>query len=105
MLNPKNNPIPILNLRRQLIPEEFDLLALALTPKETDTNNILSFINYTTTDKQTEGLLPIEIEIRDAKIFIKMVAQDPNKYYCLLQNYYLKLTRAKIRAAQDRDII
>ena len=56
--------MPILNLRCQLIPGEFDLLALALTPKgkpsglknyddlnEGDTNNILSFINYTTTDK------------------------------------------------------
>jgi len=63
MLNLKNNPIPILNLQRQLIPEEFDLLALALTPKETDTDNILSFINYITTDKQTEGLLPIKIKI------------------------------------------
>jgi len=51
MLNLKNNPIPILNLQRQLILGEFDLLALALTPKETDTNNILSFINYITTDK------------------------------------------------------
>ena len=56
MLNLKNNPIPTLNLRRQLIPEEFDLLALALTPKgkpsglkdynnlnKVDTNNILFF--------------------------------------------------------------
>jgi len=51
MLNPKNNLIPILNLQRQSILEEFDLLALALTLKEMDTNNILSFINYTTTDK------------------------------------------------------
>jgi len=51
MLNLKNNLIPILNLRRQLILGEFDLLALALTPKEIDTNNILSFINYITTDK------------------------------------------------------
>jgi len=51
MLNLKNNLIPILNLRRQSIPGEFDLLALALTPKEVDTNNILSFINYITTDK------------------------------------------------------
>jgi hypothetical protein len=68
--------MPILNLRRQLILGEFDLLALALTPKgkpsglknydnlnKGDTNNILSFINYTTTDKQAEGLLPIKIEI------------------------------------------
>ena len=64
MLNLKNNPIPILNLHRQLIPGEFNLLALALTPKgkpsglkdynnlnKVDTNNILSFINYITTDK------------------------------------------------------
>ena len=76
MLNPKNNLIPILNLQRQLILGEFDLLALALTPKgkpsslknynnlnEGDTNNILSFINYITTDKQVEGLLPIKIKI------------------------------------------
>ena len=74
MLNPKNNPIPILNLQRQLILGEFDLLALALAPKELDTNNVLSFINYITTDKQTEGLLPIKIKIRDAEIFIKIVA-------------------------------
>ena len=64
MLNPKNNSIPILNLRRQSIPEEFNLLALALTPKgkpsslkdyndlnKVDTNNVLSFINYITIDK------------------------------------------------------
>ena len=64
MLNPKNNLMPILNLRRQLIPGEFNLLALALTPKgkpsglknyddlnKGDTNNILSFIDYITTDK------------------------------------------------------
>ena len=64
MSNPKNNPMPILNLRRQLIPGEFDSSALALTPEgkpsslknyddlnEGDTNNILSFINYITTDK------------------------------------------------------
>jgi len=31
-----------------------------------------------------EGLLPIKIEIQDAKTFAKMVAQDPNKYYRLL---------------------
>ena len=56
--------MPILNLRRQLILGEFNLLALALTPKgkpsslknynnlnEGDTNNILSFINYITIDK------------------------------------------------------
>ena len=48
-----------------MILREFNLLALVLTPKgkpsdlknynnlnEVDTNNILSFINYTTTDKQ-----------------------------------------------------
>jgi hypothetical protein len=76
MSNLKNNLIPTLNLRRQLTPGEFDLLALALTPKgkpsglkdyndpnKVDIDNILSFINYITTDKQAEGLLPIEIEI------------------------------------------
>jgi len=76
MSNPKNNLILILNLRRQSIPGEFDLLALALTPKgkpsglkdydnlnEVDIKNILSFINYITTDKQAEGLLPIKIKI------------------------------------------
>ena len=64
MLNLKNNPIPILNLRRQLTLGEFDLLVLALTPKgkpsdlkdynnlnKVDTNKVLSFINYTTIDK------------------------------------------------------
>ena len=64
MLNLKNNLIPILNLRRQLTLREFDLLALALTPKgkpsnlknynnfnEVDTDNISSFINYITIDK------------------------------------------------------
>ena len=64
MLNLKNNPIPIFNLRRQLTLKEFNLLALALTPKgkpsdlknynnlnKVDTNNILSFINYITIDK------------------------------------------------------
>ena len=64
------------NLRRQLILGKFDLLALALTPKEklsglknhnnfnkVDTNNILSFINYITMDKQAEKLLPIKIKI------------------------------------------
>ena len=64
MLNLKNNPIPILNPRRQSILKGFDLLALALTPKgkpsglkdynnfnKVDINNILSFINYITTDK------------------------------------------------------
>jgi len=47
-------------------------------------NNILSFINYITMDKQAEELLPIKIKIRDAKMFIKKVAQKPNKYYRLL---------------------
>jgi hypothetical protein len=64
MSYPKNNLIPILNLQRQSILEEFNLLALALTPKgkpsglkdynnlnKVDTNNILSFINYITIDK------------------------------------------------------
>ena len=64
MLNLKNNLIPILNLRCQLTLKEFNLLALALTPKgkpsdlknyndlnKVDTNNVLSFINYITTDK------------------------------------------------------
>ena len=54
----------MLNLHRQLTLKEFNLLALALTPKgkpsdlkdynnlnKVDTNNILSFINYITTDK------------------------------------------------------
>ena len=76
MLNLKNNLISIFNLRRQLTLGEFDLLALALTPKgkpsglknynnlnKVDTNNILSFINHITTDKQVEGLLPIKIKI------------------------------------------
>jgi hypothetical protein len=89
--------MPILNLRRQLILGEFDLLALALTPKgkpsglknyddlnEGDTNNILSFIDYITTDKQAEGLLPIKIEIWDAETFVKKVAREPDKYYRLL---------------------
>ena len=64
MSNLKNNPIPILNLYRQLTLGEFNLLALALTPKgklsslkdynnlnKVDTNNILSFINYITINK------------------------------------------------------
>ena len=64
MLNLKNNPIPIFYLCRQLILGEFDLLALALTPKgkpsglkdynnfnKVNTDNISSFINYITTDK------------------------------------------------------
>jgi len=40
ILNLKNNLIPTLNLQRQLILGEFNLSALALTPKEGDTNNI-----------------------------------------------------------------
>ena len=64
MLNLKNNLILILNLQRQLILGEFDLLTLALTLKgkpsglkdynnfnKMDTDNILSFIDYITTDK------------------------------------------------------
>ena len=64
MLNLKNDLIAILNLRHQLILKEFDLSALALTPKgkpsgsknynylnKVNSNNILSFINYTATDK------------------------------------------------------
>jgi len=64
MSNLKNNPIPIPNLRRQLILGEFDSLALALTLKgkpsglkdyndlnEGDTSNILFFINYITINK------------------------------------------------------
>jgi len=63
MLNLKNNPIPILKPQHQLIPGGFNLLALALTPKgkpsslkdynnhKGDINNVLSFINYITTDK------------------------------------------------------
>ena len=64
MLNLKNNLIPILNPQRQLIPGGFNLLAQALTPKgkpsglkyynslnKVDINNVLSFINYITTDK------------------------------------------------------
>ena len=64
MLNLKNNLILILNLHCQLTLEEFDLSALVLNPKgepsglknynnfnKVDTDNILSFINYTTTDK------------------------------------------------------
>src|SRR6266700_3731400 len=97
MSNPKNNPIPTLSLRRQSILREFNLLALALILKgkpsglkdynnfnKVDTNNVLSFIDYITTDKQVEGLLPIEIKIQDAKTFVRMVAQKPNKYYRLL---------------------
>ena len=66
MLNLKNNLIFIFNLHRQLTLGELNLLvlALALTLKgkpsdlknynnlnKVDTNNILSFINYITTDK------------------------------------------------------
>jgi len=59
MSNLKNNPIFILNLQRQLILKEFNLLTLALIFKgkpnglkdyndfnKINTNNILSFINY-----------------------------------------------------------
>ena len=87
MLNPENNPISIFYLHRQSILGEFNLLVLTLTPKgkpsglkdyndlnKVDTDNILSFINYTTTDKQVKGLPPIKIEIRDTKIFVKIVA-------------------------------
>jgi hypothetical protein len=62
--NLKNNLIFTLNLRRQSILKEFNLLALALTPKgkpnglkdynnfnKVNTNNVLSFINHITTDK------------------------------------------------------
>jgi len=63
MLNLKNNLIPILKPRHQLVLEGFNLLALALTPKgkpsglknynnyKGDINNVLFFINYITTDK------------------------------------------------------
>ena len=64
MLNLENNLIPIFYLHRQSIPKEFNLLALVLTPKgkpnclkdynnfnKVNTDNILSFINYITTDK------------------------------------------------------
>ena len=64
MLNLKNNLIPIFYLHRQLILGEFDLLALALTPKgkpsglkdyndfnKVNTDNISFFINYITMDK------------------------------------------------------
>jgi len=64
MSNLKNNPISILNPQRQLILGGFNLLALALTPKgkpsglkdynnlnKVDINNVLSFIDYITTDK------------------------------------------------------
>ena len=63
MLNSKNNPIPISKPWHQSVLGGFDLLALALTPKgkpsglkdyndyKGDINNVLSFINYITTDK------------------------------------------------------
>ena len=64
MPNLKNNLIFIFNLYCQLTLKEFNLLALALTPKgklsnlknynnlnKVDTDNVLSFINYITTDK------------------------------------------------------
>ena len=76
MLNLKNNPIPILNLRRQLTLKEFNLLALVLNPKgepsglkdynnlnKVNINNILFFINYITIDKQVKGLPLIKIKI------------------------------------------
>ena len=112
MLNPKNNPIPTLSLWCQLIPGEFNLLALALILKgkpsglkdynnfnKVDTNNVSSFINYIIINKQAEGLPPIKIKIWDTKTFARMVAQEPNKYYRLLQNYYLKLTWAEIHVS------
>ena len=64
MLNLKNNFIFTLCLQRQSTLKEFNLLALALTPKgklnslkdynnsnKIDINNILSFINYIATEK------------------------------------------------------
>ena len=76
MLNLKNNLIPIFNLCCQLTLKKFNLLALVLNPKgepsglknynnlnKVDTDNILSFINYTIIDKQVEGLLFIKIKI------------------------------------------
>ena len=64
MLNLKNNLIFIFNLRCQSTLKEFNLLALVLNPKgepsglknynnlnKVDTNNVLSFIDYITTDK------------------------------------------------------
>ena len=64
ILNLKDNLIPIFYLHRQLILGEFNLSALALTPKgkpsglknynnlnKANINNISSFINYTITDK------------------------------------------------------
>ena len=63
MSNLKNNLIFIFNLQRQSILREFNLLTLVLTSKEINTNNISFFINYITTNKQAEGLLPIKIKI------------------------------------------
>jgi hypothetical protein len=64
MLNLKNNLISILSLQHRSILKEFNSLALVLTFKEkpnglkdyndlnkVDINNILSFINYISTDK------------------------------------------------------
>jgi len=63
MLNLKNNLIPILKPQHQSVLGGFNSLALALTPKgkpsslknynnyKGDINNILSFINYITTNK------------------------------------------------------
>jgi len=56
MLNLKNNLIPILKPQHQSVLGGFDWLAPALTPKgkhdyKGDINNVLSFINYITTDK------------------------------------------------------
>ena len=64
MLNLKNNPIPIFNLRCQLTLKEFNLLALVLNPEgepsglknyndlnKINTNNVSFFINYITTNK------------------------------------------------------
>ena len=64
MLNLENNLIPIFYLRRQLILGEFNPSALALTPKgkpnglkdynnlnKVNTDNVLFFIDYITTDK------------------------------------------------------
>ena len=97
MLNLKNNLIPILNLRCQLTLEEFDLLVLVLNLEgepsglkdynnlnKIDTDNVSSFIDYITTDKQAEGLPPIKIKIQDAEMFVKIVAREPDKYYRLL---------------------
>ena len=66
----------MLYLHHQSILGEFNLLALALTPKgnptglkdynnlnKVDNNNILSFISYITMDKQVKGLLLIKIKI------------------------------------------